>query len=731
MDRHRRFFYWMGLLCLVAVVWLWLRVREGVAKSSATGAPGNIPGTASRSLSKATAPKTGAGGKPAPGQPAAAALTAGGIARTGGAAPNARPTAARPPSQFPYRLTNTDRSLTQLGRSDSAILLENALIDTESPAPLAVPEHLRALGDSGSYLVQWRRPLDKAFYARLLEAGAEFVSYIPNNAALVRASAEGARLLAAMPGTRAVLPYEPYYKLARALLPLAVEQQSLPLDQALNLTLFSGERENALPALRNLGAEPIAEEAVPSGLMITVRAHPDSLVALAQLPGVQRIELAHARTLLNDLSRTRMNVSADTAAPTNYLNLTGTNVTLNLNDTGVDQTHPDLAGRVLFSLTDTNLLATSQDPEGHGTHVAGTIISSGANSTNLVTPSGSVAGASFRGMAPAASLLVLPIDLRIGPLVSDAYLQQTAASSNFVGFGRTNAIISNNSWSYTGAFEYNAASASYDAAVRDALPGTTGPQPVLYVFAAGNSGFGNDNGTVGEPDRIPAPATAKNVITVGAIEQFRNITNAFTTTNVVSGTNMVSTNTPFLGFTDNDNVVASFSSRGNVGIGTEGEFGRVKPDVVAPGAFVVSTRSSSWLLKNDLSPADPRYPILSSLNSGLAPYYRYETGTSMAAPGVSGVLALMQEFFEQHLKLGFSPALLKALLINGARSVNPDVPNYDFSVTNSIKIQGWGLINLTNSLPEALTNADRTTWPLEFFDQNPANTLATGQRHTW
>src|SRR5262249_48170190 len=190
------------------------------------------------------------------------------------------------------------------------------------------------------------------------------------------------------------------------------------------------------------------------------------------------------------------------------------------------------------------------------------------------------------------------------------------------------------------------------------------------------SGNGDDNGTAGDPDSIAAPATAKNVITVGAIEQLRNITNEFYTTNMVSGTNVVVTNS-FLGFTDSDNVVASFSSRGNVGIGTEGEFGRVKPDVVAPGAFVVSTRSGSWLLDNSLPPSDPRYPVLSSLNSALAPYYRYETGTSMAAPGVCGVLALMQEFFEQRLKIPFSPALLKALVINGARSVSPNVPTYD------------------------------------------------------
>src|SRR5213075_1995566 len=421
-----------------------------------------------------------------------------GVASTG--------TAAGPASQFPYRLSNTDRSLTQLGRSDTAILLENALIDTASPAVLAVPAHLRVSGDTGSYLVQSRRPLDNAFYARLREVGAEFVSYIPNNTALVRVSSDGARLLAAMSGTRTVLPYEPYYKLARALLPLAVEQQSLPLDQLLNVTLFPGERDKAIPALRNLGAEPISEEPVPSGLMLTMRTRPDSLVALAQLPAVQRIELARARELLNDLSRVRMNVSVDTVTPSNYLDLTGTNVTLNLNDTGADQNHPDLAGRLFFSSTDTNLTATSLDPDGHGTHVAGTIMSSGVNSANLATPPGSVTGASFRGKAPAAHLFVLPIDLQVGPLVSDTYLQQTAASNNFVTLGHTNAMISNNSWAYVGATEYNSASASYDAAVRDALPGKTGPQPILYVFAAGNSGFGDDNGTGGEPDSIPAPA---------------------------------------------------------------------------------------------------------------------------------------------------------------------------------------------------------------------------------
>ena len=84
-----------------------------------------------------------------------------------------------------------------------------------------VPEHLRARGDPGSYIVQSAGPLDGTFYGSLRQAGGEFVSYIPNNAGLVRITATGARQLAGLPGIRTVLPYEPYYKLAQPLLPMA------------------------------------------------------------------------------------------------------------------------------------------------------------------------------------------------------------------------------------------------------------------------------------------------------------------------------------------------------------------------------------------------------------------------------------------------------------------------------------------------------------------------------
>ena len=209
-------------------------------------------------------------------------------------------------------------------------------------------------------------------------------------------------------------------------------------------------------------------------------------------------------------------------------------------------------------------------------------------------PPGSTSGADFRGKAPQASLYVQQIDLLTGPLISDQYLQSNASvnlriNSTAKGSALTNGFISNNSWGYQDTF-YDMQAASYDAAVRDAQPNTPGEQSLLFVFAAGNNGNGSGNGIDGQAGSITSPATAKNVITVGATDSFRNITNQV---NIPSDG---LTNDPiWMSSTDNSNLVAYFSSCGPVGAGTEGNFGRFKPDVVAPGVFIVSDRSASFV----------------------------------------------------------------------------------------------------------------------------------------
>ena len=116
--------------------------------------------------------------------------------------------ASRITNHFALRLSNTSTPLRQLQRSGQALLLENALLDTTRPAP-AIPDHLRAQGDPGSYLVQARGPIDNAFRSLLQAAGATIVSYIPNNAYLVRASAAVAQQLRPTRRRRPFCPTSP------------------------------------------------------------------------------------------------------------------------------------------------------------------------------------------------------------------------------------------------------------------------------------------------------------------------------------------------------------------------------------------------------------------------------------------------------------------------------------------------------------------------------------------
>jgi subtilisin family serine protease/subtilisin-like proprotein convertase family protein len=633
----------------------------------------------------------------------------------------------------PLRLSNTPTPLGQLLRSPTAVLLENALLDTAQPIALSIPDHLRARGDPGAYVVQARALPDAAFRARLQAAGAAIVAYIPNQAYLVRASQAAAQRLGADSRTQAVVPYEPYFKLKQPLLALAVEQQPLPDHQAFNLLLFPDAREAALSDLHQLGLQVLDEEPSPFGPVLRVLTGSPTaatgqsvpvgqsgiLSALAGLSSVQEVELSRTRVLANDLSRARIAVAANTLTPENYLGLTGSNVLVNVNDSGVDTNHPDLQGRVFCDVP-----MSGVDSNGHGTHVAGIIAGSGFESLTVANASGSIMPAvrlQFRGQAPAAQILAITANPDPGP-ASDSYLQETAA--------RPNAFISNNSWHYANDNAYDLAAARYDAAVRDALPEVTGSQPVLFVFGAGNAGNGAENGSGGDPDSVQSPATAKNVITVGAIDQPRYIADEVWQCAIVNGTNVCQTNQPWLGLTDTNNSVAAFSSRGNVGVGIEGEFGRFKPDVVAPGTFVVSARSTQWDQLAYCSPTNGSgnyFEVLSNLNTTLGPFYRYESGTSLSAAEVSGALALMQEFFQNFGRTN-SPALMKALLINGAR---PLTTPGAFQAQNPTNSQGWGLINLTNSLPVGLSNSFvQAAAPMRVFDQNPDDALATGQSHT-
>jgi len=811
----------LSLLLFVAAIFFWLKGNERQAREiqppasySPTGTTSGVSSAAplARPFSLLSGRSLVSAGKASPAKSQVGALFQSVPANT--VATNA-----------PLRVANTRKTIDELSRSDQAILLRNALIDTVSGAPLEIPDHLRAGSDPGAYIVQARGNVNDAFRASLASNGGTIVSYIPNDAYLVRLSPDGAQAMAAAPFTQAVVPYEPYYKLDHQLLPLAIQQSPIPDQRWLNVIAYPGEAGLAIQDLQALGATVLSQANTPFGPEFVVEPEPNSLVALAALPSVQLLEAFERRAPMNDLTRIALGIEVGGTNSVNYLGLKGSNVWVNINDTGVDSKHPDLAPRVFADNA-----ATLTDLDGHGTHVAGTIASSGTNSptVNSTNVPGSSPGANFHGMAPEAKLFALPIDLLTGPLQSDTYLIETAARTNYVTLARTNVLLSNNSWGYPGDTDYDTAAATYDAATRDALPDLPGSQSVLYIFAAGNSGNGTSTGVSGDAGTITSPATGKNVVTVGATDSPRFITNDV----AYFDSGQLVTNQVILGQTDSDDEIAFFSSRGNVGIGTESLAGRFKPDVVAPGGFIISTKPKDWVL--DLTPTNgavtlfpnqtiapselnnyavdvpdsttnliiellpnrnsptpfPQLPIylkygdfpttndfkafnrvvltgpqagtwyysigdtvgksvtfdirvtlelsdtadspisfpkvLDALDAPLKDYYRYDYGTSMAAGAVSGLLALMEEFFDQHLKQSYSPALLKALLINGARTLGPQ---YNLQVRNQINYQGWGIANIQNSLPGSLTNS--LAGPLKWVDQSPTNALATGQAHTY
>ena len=141
-------------------------------------------------------------------------------------------------------------------------------------------------------------------------------------------------------------------------------------------------------------------------------------------------------------------------------------------DTGVDATHPDLAGQVVEPMDFTVDGGDAGDRYGHGTHVAATIAGTGAAS-----------GGARKGVAPDAGLV-------IGKVLDDD------------GEGTDSQVIAGMEWAASRADVVNMSLGGWDPSdgtdplslALDALSGQTG---ALFVVAAGNSG--PLDGTVSSP----------------------------------------------------------------------------------------------------------------------------------------------------------------------------------------------------------------------------------------
>ena len=218
-------------------------------------------------------------------------------------------------------------------------------------------------------------------------------------------------------------------------------------------------------------------------------------------------------------------VGVDDVAANATFSLDGSGETLAITDTGLDQDHPDILGRIAGVYTNFGLDPSPSDTNtGHGTHIALSAVGDGSGDS------------SAQGIAPSANVVMYALEHdptgvfgRIGSiydLLNDAE-QKTAR-------------IAINAWGSNGNYgHYTADSRSVDLLVND-------KQTVLPLFSVG------DRGAQGA-SQVTAPGTAKNVLAVGTSQ-----------TGSLAGT------------------VANISSLG------PSLDGRIKPDIVAPGINICS-----------------------------------------------------------------------------------------------------------------------------------------------
>ncbi|NMO50769.1 S8 family serine peptidase [Actinoplanes sp. TBRC 11911] len=219
--------------------------------------------------------------------------------------------------------------------------------------------------------------------------------------------------------------------------------------------------------------------ALPSIGAVAVRPGKDSLAAFwrtqanARVAATQKIWLDGKVTAALDGSAEQIGAPAAWQA-----GLDGTGVTVAVLDTGIDATHPDVAGKIVGEkdFSDSPDIA---DHVGHGTHVASTVAAAGAHP----------------GVAPGAKLL-------IGKVLDDT------------GSGLESGIIEGMQWAADqGARVVNMSLGGDPTDGTDPLAAAvneiSASKGTLFVIAAGNSGADN---TIG------SPGSAASALTVGAVD---------------------------------------------------------------------------------------------------------------------------------------------------------------------------------------------------------------------
>ena len=542
-------------------------------------------------------------------------------------------------------------------------------------------------------LVRLGGPVRDADRQAVEACGARILAYIPDHTFLVKLDLQSAGRLLALPQVAWLGRYIPDYKISPAL-------RDASDIRTCWVKLFAGE-----------DPKPVADAARGRGLdvlqarrdLMVVRGNPAVVRQLASLPAVEWMEPAPRPVVLND--RARGIVRAE--AIWKEYGLYGRGQIVAVADTGLSDgdlasVHPDLRGRIRAAVGITRPEDWG-DEHGHGTHIAGTIAGSGLLSG--ADPVKRRFEGSFAGVAPEAELVIQAV--KTGPVwMEELGLPDHIGDLLWQAY-ELGARIHNDSWgdSDTGYGEYNVHAQQVDEFVWH-------HPDMLVVFAAGNDGAedpGAGAATSGliASGTVLAPGTAKNCLTVGATENDRPPSENWAGYTQLTWSALGFEAEPVASdyVSDNPAGIAAFSGRGPT------QDGRIKPDLVAPGTDIISTRS--------VRAGSARYWSVYDEN------YAYLGGTSMACAVVSGAAAVVREYLTDVRGVSSpSAALVKAVLLASGEDISPG--QYGDGQVREVGprpdgAQGWGRLNLESAL-----SGGRTASQLQFVDAGPG--LRTGEK---
>jgi hypothetical protein len=546
--------------------------------------------------------------------------------------------------------------------------------------------------DPQFWLVQFVGPVKDSWLAMVQETGVALVSYIPNHAYIVWGDGESLTALDRLVAERSEVQwagaYHPSYRLAPSLREMATAQDAHNTADTVDVTVQLYDTGNLKPLLDQLHSLAPTIHQPPSKInhfvMISLQLPKTAIADIATWSPVYNIEPWAERELFDEVqgqiiagnvtTDERGNVVPEAPGYLEWLQQKGFPTDpaaypiVDVVDDGLDigladnVLHPDF-----YEFGDPNnpdriayVGNCTIDEVGNGVGGHGNLNVGIVGSYNQRTGHPHQDSLGYRiglGISPYGRLAATKVFENSGYYDSSecGYSDSGVVESVYLNGG----MISSNSWGSQADGDYDISSYVYDLLTRDASESTSGNQEMLHVFSAGNSG--NYQGTIG------SPATAKNVLSVGATENVRD-------EGVLDGC--------YVDYADNADDVAPFSSRGPT------NDNRVKPDIIAPGTHVQGPASQ-----------DPGFDgtgVCGAMDGKYYPegqtLYTWSSGTSHSAPAVAGAASLAYEYYGRMLSFGKepSPAMLKALLLNSTRYLD----GVDSGDTLPSNAQGWGDVNL-------------------------------------